>query len=1570
MPEIKNNFLKGKMNQDMDSRILPQGEYREAINLLISRSEGATVGEFENILGNTAVGTVATASTQQVIGHFIDDTNSRVYIFVTDFENVDPFSRAPSSGVGSNCKIMEFDLNNPGSPNTLVSGNFLNFNKSFPIYGVNLLEDLLFWTDNFNQPRRINITTARNNSSAYTKEMQVSVAKYYPFNALIPLERQTGTTAAGCTSTLIILSAGNTNIKVGDVVTDNDKTDFTGLVIGNSTPLVKVVQILDQAATTFKVSPAISTGAPASGIKLDFSRTSMTNQSSVNQSNTSQQTVPTIVAAGAGGTVSDRTGTQQTVIRIDADAVLGGVPRVGDIITNVTSPNNIPNVDNPTANCNFNVRIEQVVISGVAGGTASPNSGRWSITCDVDATFGGALTGFTASDVIRIASNPDYNSSFTGDSRFLEDKFIRFSYRFKFNDNEYSLMAPFSQIMFIPKQYGQFGLGQIDGKVLDTDVNDYYQNELDAYNSTILDWFENDIDTISLKIPLPDSIANLSNIYNINKIDILYKESDAQAVQVLDTVLVNEIVAGDTDTISWNDDLHGLVDQLYLDYSYESSKPYKTLPSNQTIRVYDKVPIKALGQEVVTNRVVYGNYTEKMTPPSDINYQASYQDRDAQTTDYVTEYPYHTVKQNRTYQVGFVLADKYGRQSDVILSSNDRKGGTKGSSVYVPYRSTSDATNEPVFEWLGTNLTLSIDEAIGETINNSAGQPGLYREENWVKTSTLTDAGTGFEVGRTYAATGIPTGATEVTVRVTAITGGGTTGPIDTYTIMTAGSGWAENDFIFLDPDSGSQAEIEVESVGEANPLGWYSYKVVVKQQEQEYYNCFFPGFINGLPVQDQVWDKVPRNTSSLTTPGGSPIETQRGKMFFASLLTENINKIPRALVEIGPTDTEYNSEETLFIRINNPNVTSTEEVRNLQYYPGRLRQEVLNIATIRDAELQSIPFVPFSISPDPNAVAPAQLGTAGGYIYTSSKPGGDQGDYGSTLRYLPVGYDPSQPVPVTTPTGSIPWGDVADKASFFQADENPFTIKADQVANYGNNIGAIVCGSDLWTATPHDSNYASGVRTMQPTLSVAETKPVYSRLELFWETTQSGKLEELNSAINSNDNGAVALTVTSGTFAESVGVSTNIATAFKFLDGSGAVMSTIVGAPTITNVYRQNDISKTNITPAPFTIATIVAGAEYQIQTGSTAANSTFWYGTNSNQDPSSDIYIFDLEVESTGSPSNYIRNISAAFTLTLTNVAPCIKHTSISGTKISASCGGAGSYDLTGAGLSPAVEDTNIVQLYGTNGSSRTTDSDYTRDLVWSLGGLVTSTGATVSDFSIDSTGLITSNAIMVAAGTYNLTVNLTDVDDTGSNKLTATCTIGWTAAAEFAPKIIGEGNTIGGSTMPYDKRGEWRFTNDTYSLATVTNSGYPGSWSAANWVYNVQTEYNTAEGTSCRADLFQGAITIKPIFKNTSTVPGDSRIYYSIQYRANSGVSWTNIDTVVGSTDTWVATDAYYFFDRTTGSAGQEDATYKFDQIGEYRLVTTTPSGSGSSVMTFTVDFQDGNQAGLISSGPCTP
>ena len=53
MPEIKHTFSAGKMNKDLDERLVPNGEYRDALNIRVSTSEGSDVGAVQNILGNT-----------------------------------------------------------------------------------------------------------------------------------------------------------------------------------------------------------------------------------------------------------------------------------------------------------------------------------------------------------------------------------------------------------------------------------------------------------------------------------------------------------------------------------------------------------------------------------------------------------------------------------------------------------------------------------------------------------------------------------------------------------------------------------------------------------------------------------------------------------------------------------------------------------------------------------------------------------------------------------------------------------------------------------------------------------------------------------------------------------------------------------------------------------------------------------------------------------------------------------------------------------------------------------------------------------------------------------------------------------------------------------------------------------------------------------------------------------------------------------------------------------------------------------------------------------------------------
>ena len=52
MPEFKHNFTSGKMNKDLDERLIPDGEYRDTMNVQLSTSDGSDVGTIQNILHN------------------------------------------------------------------------------------------------------------------------------------------------------------------------------------------------------------------------------------------------------------------------------------------------------------------------------------------------------------------------------------------------------------------------------------------------------------------------------------------------------------------------------------------------------------------------------------------------------------------------------------------------------------------------------------------------------------------------------------------------------------------------------------------------------------------------------------------------------------------------------------------------------------------------------------------------------------------------------------------------------------------------------------------------------------------------------------------------------------------------------------------------------------------------------------------------------------------------------------------------------------------------------------------------------------------------------------------------------------------------------------------------------------------------------------------------------------------------------------------------------------------------------------------------------------------------------
>ena len=769
MAEVKNAFIKSKMNKDLDSRLLPSGEYRDGQNIQVSKSEGEDVGALENALGNVPAITTSgvndvdnvdfsvlsglATGTLSSIGVYADTNSSNIFVFLTNF--TEPTTSYPLTTYSTTAKNYIYSYNTLSSGvSKLVEGNFLNFSTTNPIFGVNLLENLLFWTDNRNQPRVININLT-DLGSYYTSEDLITVSKYNPYQAI--------------------------DLYYYDTATE--------------TPY--------------------STAA---------------------------------------------------------------VP-----------------VSNPNVN-KFVSSLQDVTSELLPNGTTK---------------------------------NMYYNPTWPGDPDYLEDKFVTFSYRFKFTDGEYSIMAPFTQEAFVPKQDGYFLTG----------------DENEAYRSTIVRFMENKVNSVGVYVPLPFAANTLNSLLGVEEIDILYKESDSLTIKVLDSV-PNSDFSFQADGITSNSSLQ------YL-YDYQSRKPYKTLPESEIIRVYDKVPVRAFGQEIISNRIVYSNFQDKHTPPSTINYDVAVTPKETFSTNIngviqgdkatqytsITEYPNHSVKQNRNYQVGFVLADRYGRTSTTILSpvnsviKTDSNGVIYGGSTYYhPYQSDPGAGNNTANSFPGDSLKILFNQKVSSNRNLQTGEPGIYN--------------------------------------------GDITNP-------------------------------------NYNPLGWFSYKVVVKQTQQEYYNVYLPGIMGFYP-------NVPT-----TTPDPS------GTIAFITLLGDNVNKVPRDLTEVGPDQTQYRSEVKLFGRVT-PEAT-TNPGFNKPYYP------VINKVPIDDVV--------------------------------------------STISLQNDLFDNT-----VDDQGVIKYG------SIYQTVTNPSLARLTQN------------GSAIGSTAP-----AAATTVQNILLGVYETEPVESLLDIFWETSTSGTIAELN---------------------------------------------------------------------------------------------------------------------------------------------------------------------------------------------------------------------------------------------------------------------------------------------------------------------------------------------------------------------------------------------------------------------------------------------------------------------------
>ena len=172
MANFTRNFLAGRMNKIVDERLLPESEYVDAMNVRMGSTEMAEVGVVTNTMGNILLspelayidGTLLSTEAR-TIGAIEDSANETIYWFVHD-----PAFTTTASGPNPTGKldlVVSFNVLTGILTYHIISINdgsdintTLNFNPTYLITGVNLIDDLLFWTDDYypyNQPRFINI---------------------------------------------------------------------------------------------------------------------------------------------------------------------------------------------------------------------------------------------------------------------------------------------------------------------------------------------------------------------------------------------------------------------------------------------------------------------------------------------------------------------------------------------------------------------------------------------------------------------------------------------------------------------------------------------------------------------------------------------------------------------------------------------------------------------------------------------------------------------------------------------------------------------------------------------------------------------------------------------------------------------------------------------------------------------------------------------------------------------------------------------------------------------------------------------------------------------------------------------------------------------------------------------------------------------------------------------------------------------------------------------------------------------------------------------------------------------
>ena len=683
MAELKRGFNGAKMNKDLDERLVKSGDYREALNVQVSTSDGSDVGSLQTLKGNTeltpGVFPFATGGSR-CVGEIVDHKNDDIYWLVAGgletvnasykiakdyivryntqadkltYVFVDPYKlEVTCSAVnGNNITVASVDSIKEGShvkytDNTGAVQN--TYVKSIRNAGGNTYPAL----NATNQQITLGHTPVNVNLNGTVFAIQPSSSqRVLEFSNVTGLKKITGLSIIEgfLAWTDNITEPKKINIQrsiygTGGVnrllIGFGDHADFpTRLVTEGPDGRKNVIaQSLSGKCrfselyniTALKPNPKTPPTMTMSATEEDRTNTA----GDVNP--TEATTTATNVFENVGGELEPITG-QEINLTFAANVDY----RIGDIILLTSNPD--------LAGTNFtevDVRIEITSI------TATPP--------DVLSTTGFVGTVLAVSNSLEVQNGLVFYTRLEQAPPLFEFKFPRFAYRWRYADGEYSTISPWSEVAFLPSEL------------------DYSPKK--GYNLGMV----NTVRALRVKDYVTESTQMPQDVIEL---DLLYKEDSSPTIYTVKTIKPFDgggpaAVDGDIwpDGFSWNRD--------WGNNLIESEIIHAVVPSNQGLRPWDNVPRKALAQEVSANRLIYANYLQNYNLVDSSNTLIKPEVKLSLTGTYesnVVGVPERSIKTMRTYQVGLVYGDRLGRETPVLA---DKKKG----SIYVDKENSCSAS--------------------------------------------------------------------------------------------------------------------------------------------------------------------------------------------------------------------------------------------------------------------------------------------------------------------------------------------------------------------------------------------------------------------------------------------------------------------------------------------------------------------------------------------------------------------------------------------------------------------------------------------------------------------------------------------------------------------------------------------------------------------------------------------------------------------------------------------------------------------------------------------------------------